>query len=170
MTNVKKIIAAIPKMDDAKLMSLHMNCMRPQPNEPMLMAADKIADAVIQHWNRQLAASRMQSWTPERPETGLLKWLGYAVGQNGETAPVRRRILDRVMSADLPLVSSPAYMDEWGETHSAKRYFKLRRTLGAFADNCSRRPSFELACSHWEADIAYVESSWGHVVSSSRRA
>jgi hypothetical protein len=164
MPNIDKTIALIPQMDDVRLMALYKNCIRDQPNDELRRDADVILDAVIDHWSRQVIAARLGIWSPDRPERGLLKWLGYTVGHEGESASVRRRILGRVMSGSLPMVGSPAYIDEWGKPRTAKRYSKLRRTLDALRESNLEKPGFELACAHWENDLAYVDATWGDLV------
>ena len=73
-------------------------------------------------------------------EHGLLKFLGYQVGQKGALKTERWSILDYVYNNDiLPRVHSVEYMDEWGKAKTGRRLKKMADSLATFARNAKRK-------------------------------
>jgi len=93
---------------------------------------------------------------------GLLSYLGYRVGENGEFEDSRRSILEIVFKEKIPNVNSHAYMDEWGIPESSKRLRKLAETIAALVRNARRRDevAMSLAIREWEGDLAYLRSKF----------
>lgn len=99
----------------------------------------------------------------ELESTGMLARLGYHVGKaNGQPEQLRRGILDRVFSSNLPPVSEERYMLEWGPRASAARLQKMAVTIAAFARNAKRRKDadFTQAIADWEADLKYLHARY----------
>jgi len=90
------------------------------------------------------------------PLNGLLSAMGYKVGIEGLKTEVRRRILQDVISGPLPLVSSPGYMEEWGEDGSSKRIRKLKNCLKAFSTGGQHRNHHE-ALKDWKEDMEWIK-------------
>lgn len=95
-------------------------------------------------------------------EEGLLKFMGYAVGQLGAYRTRRRQVLDYVFNEKIPKVQSYDYMAEWGDPSSAKRLQKLANSLATFARNakCRRTSDMEHAIAEWEEDLAYLKNTY----------
>jgi len=93
------------------------------------------------------------------PDIGVLKVLGYQVGQDGATVGERHQILELVYqlpSSALPKVGS---WREWGEAASMERRNKLLRCLSSFAERASYHPHPPLeAIDDWDADRAWFQS------------
>ena len=90
-------------------------------------------------------------------EDGLLSFVGYQVGVNGETSDIRLRILDCVFHNKLPHVESEEYMSQWGEPESADRLRKMAHTLAALARNAKRNSrNYSRAIDEWESDLDYL--------------
>lgn len=95
-------------------------------------------------------------------EDGLLKFMGYAVGQNGCYRTRRREILDYIFHGSLPQVHSKKHMEEWGANRSSARLKKLANCIASFARTAKRRrnASMELAIAEWEEDLAYLKEKY----------
>jgi len=95
--------------------------------------------------------------SPAWPETGLLRFMGYTVGDNGINQFRRQKILNTIFEGLLPNVNSPEYMEEWGIPQTAKRLKKLANSIAAFVRN-SKRSSIDMskAISEWENDLEYL--------------
>lgn len=101
-------------------------------------------------------------------ETGLLGASGYRVGKvRGRARETRRRILNFVfLRDDLRGVEDASYAAEWGDPMTSKRLQKLSETIASFTRTAKRRPQdMEQAISEWEADLAYLKTTfydrWG---------
>jgi hypothetical protein len=95
-------------------------------------------------------------------EEGLLKFMGYAVGQNGCYRTRRREILDYVFHETLPRVQSTEYMQEWGTNGSSIRLQKIANCIASFVRAAKRRKnaSMELAIEEWEEDLSYLKDKY----------
>ena len=95
-------------------------------------------------------------------DEGLLKFMGYTVGQNGAYRTRRRQVLDYVFNEKVPKVQSYEYMAEWGEPKTTTRLQKLANSLATFARNAKRRRSSDMdhAVAEWEEDLQYIKESY----------
>ena len=94
------------------------------------------------------------------PENGVLSVVGYKVGNEGEKTSIRRKLLDFIMTENLPPVGSPAYMAEWGEKMSKERYRKLHRVIRVLASSGKTLGNMDKAVIEWEEDLDYLENNW----------
>jgi hypothetical protein len=93
-------------------------------------------------------------------EQGVLSFMGYHVGEGSSlTAAQRRRILDYVLSEQIPKVNDPAYMAQWGDPGSGERLRKMVDSLAAFARNAklNRHADKSVAVFEWESDLVYLK-------------
>jgi hypothetical protein len=92
------------------------------------------------------------------PDDGMLKAMGYHVGQTKPVRePLRRLILQRIVDGALPPVETPDYVGQWGEPGSSDRLAKLARTLANLAFNEERRGrSAEGAYGQRKADLNFL--------------
>jgi len=148
-------------LNDNQLLQMYLNCMDAihagRPTAARALALVKEVNAV---WELQLTAAMDKKFKADTPEVGLLKTVGYRVGKSGEKQQRRWEILDMVMSQELPFVGSPAYMYEWGDPLSCKRYRKLHRVLASFRSGGKHFSNMEVAVEHWEQDIVHIERNW----------
>ena len=95
-------------------------------------------------------------------DEGLLKFMGYTVGQLGTYRTRRRQVLDYVFNERVPKVQSYEYMAEWGDPKSAKRLQKLSNSLASFTRNAKRRRSSDMnhAIAEWEEDLTYLKETY----------
>ncbi len=92
-------------------------------------------------------------------EKGLLKFMGYSVGQKSSLSKQKRRLLlDDIYLKELPKVNSPDYMLEWGRPHTCVRLRKMAESIASFVCNAKRRKasSMPVAVTDWEADLEYL--------------
>lgn len=91
---------------------------------------------------------------------GMLKEMGYRVGRNGLSAPVRQKMLSEIFTRTLPPVFPKPYMDQWGVNGSARRLHKIADCLAAFARNASRLSgNYDEAISDWKEDLEYLHDA-----------
>ena len=94
------------------------------------------------------------------PEEGLLALMGYHVGQTSDLgSPVRRELLARIFSGQLPPVVSPGYMLEWSKPGTSLRLRKLAESIASFTRNAKRRrrsTGLADAISDWEDDLRFL--------------
>lgn len=95
-------------------------------------------------------------------DDGLLKFMGYAVGQKGAYRSRRRQVLDYVFNERIPRVHSDGYMEEWGKPKSAERLKKLANSLASFARNAKRKRGSDMAHAimDWEEDLLYLKQAY----------
>lgn len=100
----------------------------------------------------------------EWPETGVLKHMGYTVGQQGLSAAARHQILDRVMVVELVPGSAGAssYIQQWGQPMTAGRLHKIANCLAAFAVSMKRVKArdYREAIADWESDLKYLQETY----------
>lgn len=87
---------------------------------------------------------------------------GYRVGvTNGRTETERRAILEYAVAADhaatLPFLPA-SYRGDWGSPLSVAWFDRIYQHLNNIADLRDGRRNFEVAVSHWRADV-----SWFHL-------
>ena len=99
---------------------------------------------------------------PDWPKTGLLKHMGYEVGENGKDVFTRRGILQIVFdSIGLPQVMSFEYMQEWGQGRSSVRLQKMANVIASMVRNFKRRENprpYRKAINDWESDLEWLKS------------
>lgn len=107
-------------------------------------------------------SSHALSGTHFNYEEGLLKYMGYTVGQQGAYRNQRREVLNYVYNGILPKVRSQEYMDEWGKPQTAERLQKMANSLASFVRNARRRQNadFRQAIQEWEEDLAYLKEQY----------
>ena len=95
-------------------------------------------------------------------EEGLLKFMGYAVGQKGSYRNKRQQVLDYVFNEQVPKVQSLEYMAEWGAPRSDTRLKKLANSLATFSRNARRRRNSDMnqAIVEWEEDLSYLKMKY----------
>jgi len=97
------------------------------------------------------------------PQVGMLGFLGYSVGQNGELRTTRQRILrDLFFEVNLPKVDNQAYVDKWGAPESGARLRKMAQSIASFCRGARRRDDFAMsvAIEEWEEDLAWLKSTY----------
>jgi hypothetical protein len=148
-------------------------------NEPARAAqhplAQSVIDAVQAEWRRRRRyrnpADEIFAWpsTEANPgggnlktdgweKEGVLKFMGYQVGNDGEPQSIRERILSQVFSGPLPPVFPESYLDEWGEPETAIRLQKMAEAIAAFTRNAKRRRDSRMHNSirDWEKDLEFL--------------
>ena len=156
-----KFLARLSTMPDLELAEMYKNCVRAiVENTRFAAAAEEKIGYINAEFRKRRALADSGHIFIEMPDVGMLSTIGYRVGNGGERESLRRKLLDHVMTAELPLVDSLVYTRQWGEPRSSKRLWKLLRTLEGLAAGAEGRASQALACTHWREDRDYVESTW----------
>lgn len=153
---MSKIISNLPKFDENKLGQIFQNCCDViTQNKPEKYEAEMILDAIKVEWKKR---SSSNSYSKKRPTVGMLGFLGYKVGQEGESKKRRHFILQFVINEQLPFVQSPMYVREWGDPKTKKRYLKTANVIKSFISKYTnfKQPGFEKALIEWEEDLEYL--------------
>ena len=150
----------IPNMDDNRLSVLFFNAQKLISEGKRLEEAKSVVQAVQTEWRKRLEAFRQGGYRADTPEEGVLKTVGYKVGNDGIGEAMRHQLLDFVMTGTLPPVGSPAHMEEWGEPHSTTRYRKLHRVIRVLASSGKHFENMRKAVQEWEDDLLYLEHRW----------
>jgi hypothetical protein len=180
-TDVARIVATFEKAEPHKLVGIYQNAQRilsePDRGQSHLKARTVIDALTIEFDRRSTSASledRFKWPTTEassgdgslkidktHPE-GMLAYLDYRVGANGEHSRARQAILSRVFESSLPPVFDKAYMDEWGQNGTASRLRKMAESIAAFARNAKRRDADRLdqAIRQWEQDLSFLHDRY----------
>jgi hypothetical protein len=95
----------------------------------------------------------------ESPELGMLRYMGYKVGERGLPAAERRAILAEVFSSKLENINSPEYMQGWGRPKSKERLKKMADSMAAFCQSQKRKGN-DLAASHYEEDLRWLYKNY----------
>ena len=159
------IIDRVSQFDNSQLAKIFFNALRIRCDEPLESSKRKEAvdllSAISQEWAARIAkAERMPEGSGDLPEKGMLATLGYHVGHSGEKRPVRRAILDYLMTEQLPMVDNPVYVAEWGDPSSKRRLDKFSRTIEAFIRQNKNRVGMELALAHWQEDLSWAQNHY----------
>lgn len=154
------VLKHIPTMSDNELTRLFTNALTSLEEGKQPELANTVRMAVLAEWEKRLQQYKAGQYKAETPEQGVLSRVGYRVGNNGISQKLRQQRLDYVMSDILPAVGSPAYMAEWGEPGSLKRYKKLHRVLQVFISSANTLGNMDKAQKEWEEDLEYLELKW----------
>lgn len=122
-------------------------------------------DEVNAYWEELVRhAENLQMQIHMLPVVGMMTTMHYHVGHNGAPEKVRRKILREIIEQPLPFVHTPMYMSEWGTPNSPDRFYKVCNFLrGQINNPPGNVNNFELAITHWQHDLEYVENTWGHL-------
>jgi hypothetical protein len=96
------------------------------------------------------------------PELGVLRMLGYQVGEQGKSRAVRHGILARVYEGVLPPLLPASQLWEWGDPSTAKRLRKLAESIASFARNARANDAkkFARAIRDWDEDLGYLREAY----------
>jgi hypothetical protein len=91
------------------------------------------------------------------PDPGMLKALGYCVGEAGIEATERRLILEYLLTQDaLPAIDSLTYMKQWGQASEPKRLEKLRWVISTLMHEKWGMGEYDKAVREWKSDLCYI--------------
>ncbi len=155
-----KVLQNITKLDDNALSRLFINAQKLLEKNDENFDARQVIDAIKSEWETRLQLFKQNKYKATTPENGLLSVVGYKVGNEGEKTSIRRKLLDFIMSENLPPVGSPAYLAEWGEKMSKDRYRKLHRVIRVLASSSKTKGNRDKAVIEWEEDLEYLENNW----------
>lgn len=178
---IERLIDAVSGMDAYKLLAAWKNAVRmlADPSRKSWHTdARRLADAISREWDRRGTGAPGDAWF-KWPETdapgggrkparegfrteGMLAYLEYKVGRNGEAASYRQVLLDRIFAHSLPPVFDKPYMAEWGMNGSSVRLHKMAHCLASFARNAKYRDDDRLdeAIKDWEQDLQYLHDKF----------
>ena len=155
-----KVIQNIPNLDDNALSRLFVNAQKLLDKNEENFDARQVIEAIKSEWKIRLQLFNQNKYKAATPENGVLSVVGYKVGNEGEKTSIRRKLLDFIMTENLPPVGSPAYMAEWGEKMSKERYRKLHRVIRVLASRGKTLGNMDKAVIEWEEDLEYLENHW----------
>lgn len=154
------MVKKIPLMDDNALARLLGNALDLIHRNNNVTDARAVISAIEAEWARRLDDYNAGQYKAETPPEGVLRAIGYRVGNNGLPEAKRHQLLDFAITGTLPPVGSPAYIAEWGAPKTWRRYAKLHRVIRGLATSANTLGNMEVAAADWEADLKYIERKW----------
>ncbi|WFS23920.1 hypothetical protein [Rhizobium rhododendri] len=175
--DVERLMKSLPELDSYRLLTMWKNAVRiigDATRKPLHQDAQIMASAVSKEWDlraKRLADDAYFKWpSTEAPggkkhqkyrdlrQEGMLRYLEYKVGKEGEHSNFRHALLARIFESGLPPVFDRVYMAEWGPNASSIRLHKMAHCLASFAKNFKYQDDdkFDEAIRHWEQDLEYL--------------
>ena len=99
-----KILENIPLMDDNKLSKLLSNALDMKRKQKMEENAERVIEAVQEEWQKRLKLYQKGGYKADTPDQGVLKTVGYKVGNEGVSKEIRENLLDYILTRFLILV------------------------------------------------------------------
>ncbi|MBG76459.1 MAG: hypothetical protein CFH22_00958 [Alphaproteobacteria bacterium MarineAlpha5_Bin12] len=168
--SVEKTINLLPKKDDNQICRMFINAIDIiSNNKPQKEDAMKMLNAIQSEWKKRSELFLVGKYKATSPKLGMLGFLGYHVGHQGEPTKRRRFLIDWIMTNELPLVQSPSYTLEWKNPNSLGRYKKFHRVLQSLITSNEKRKDneyrdFDKAIMEWKDDLDYLENKWKIIV------
>jgi hypothetical protein len=130
------------------------------PREVRVVAEDAIAAWQASHGadiERRVAAYARDGTSNSWSTRGLLRHLGYRVGQQGEAQHVRHGILTSAILLPSRLLP-PQHRRNWGEAGTSTRVAEIRRMITLFLNLASGRTHFNMgkAKREWQTDLDWM--------------
>ena len=168
--------------DMRSLVTLWQNCLRidRDPAKKTRHAqARQLLIEINQEWQRRSSwpANKPFTWptteakpgrhgltTDDWTKDGLLKSMGYVVGNKGIERQFREAILHGVFGCAVPPMFERSYVAEWGGPKTPARLEKMAETIASLTRNAKRRPDVGLgsAIKDWEHDLEFLY--WNYYV------
>ena len=179
--DVGRLINALPDKNPYDLLKTWKNAVRilgDKTRSPMHADAEAMSVAISNEWDRRaktLADDAYFKWpTTDAPggrrkeqyrdlrQEGMLRYLDYRVGKDGEHSTYRHALLTRIFENALPPVFDRLYVAEWGPVGSSIRLHKMAHCLASFAKNFKYQNTdkFDEAIKHWEQDLEYLHDRY----------
>lgn len=158
-----KIVEKIPSMSDNELSSLFNNALELIEKNKMVAEANIVLTEIQKEWNKRLQEFNAGNYKADTPEKGVLRTIGYHVGNDGIGEKKRRLLIDYLLSGELPPVGSPAHMAEWGNPNSRERYRKAHRVIQVLKSSAKTLGNMSKAEKEWGEDLRYMEEKWSHL-------
>ena len=179
--DVQRLVKSLPEQDPYRLLSMWKNAVRISGDRArghLHGEAAIMVTAISREWDRRattLADDEYFSWpTTDAPggrrtgqyrdlrHEGMLKYLEYKVGKDGEHSSYRHALLSRIFENALPPVFDRLYMAEWGPNESSIRLHKMAHCLASFAKNFKyqNNDKYDEAIRHWEQDLEYLHDRY----------
>jgi len=147
-------------MDDNKLLKLFHNIIDHLEKGKKIDEALNLLTQIEHEWKKRLDNYLNGDQKATRPDQGMLKTIGYKVGNDGMIYTKRRLLLDRVINGVLPFCGSPSYMAEWGGPKTKQRFKKLRDVLNQLIFKNRNFPEMDVAVGDWSEDLKYIKDKW----------
>ncbi len=147
-------------MDDNKLLRLFHNVIDHLEKGKKIDEASNLLNQIEHEWKKRLDNYLNGDQKATRPDQGMLKTIGYKVGNDGMIYTKRRLLLDRVINGVLPFCGSPSYMAEWGDPKTKQRFKKLRDVLNQLIFKNKNFPEMDVAVGDWSEDLKYIKDKW----------
>jgi len=125
--------------------------------------AETLADDAYFKWpTTEARGGRRNGHYRDLREEGMLRYLEYKVGKDGEHSSYRQALLSRIFENALPPVFDRLYLAEWGPNRSSIRLRKMAQCLASFAKNLKhqRNDKYDEAVQHWEQDLEYLHDRY----------
>lgn len=158
------MVKKIKEYSDEGLLTLFSNAMNLIEKGQRVQEAEDVIKEIEIEWEERLKKYLFADEKADRPSRGMLKTIGYAVGNDGVGTARRQLLLDHLIQGTLPFCGSPAYMAEWGYPNSKKRYRKLRDVLSQLVYKNRNFQEMAAAIIHWQTDLEYIKKNYNHLL------
>lgn len=142
--------AKIRQLNEEQLQNLHRNCVlnldHPQRGEQ----AEEMLQELNQEFIRRLSETRDGRFLP------MLGCVGYNVRWKELETPERQRLLEWILTSELPQINDPKFMESWGAPNSKERYRSVYDTLKRYRERYGQGETMAVAIFRWNADIKFV--------------
>lgn len=103
-----------------------------------------------------------RDWNFDGQELSPLTCFGYRVGKsNGRPQKIRHEILEYALVGQIPTFFPAAYIYEWGEPRSLKRYNRIIRHLKSQADSREKsNKDYSVAIEEWRSDARWFQDNY----------
>ena len=157
------MVKPIDEMAPEEVATLFRNCITNvvKKNRFATNSAEKIIE-IASHWSHTRATLDVGQ-DRNRPEFGVLRAIGYQVGNEGVDPKIRHWLLEYAMQGVLPPIKDRSYMEEWGEPESKKRFYKVKRVIEYLIEDHSNPNIFDKALRDWQKDLDYLDKKWGYL-------
>jgi len=146
---------------DAELRNFLHNALKQIDKNSHNSKAHEALAAIKAEWTTRLVKFLNNNYKADRPELGIFTTLGYHVGNDGASNAIRHRLLDFMITQELPPAGSPAYLAEWNAPNTFNRYNKLLTVLRNLSNRYKNFDTHIKAVREWREDIEYISSKWG---------
>jgi len=158
--DINKLISKLDNWEDTELARVLGRLILKLKNDPQNKDLLKYQRAIYDEFQKRID----NNFKGDRPEIGVLAICGYHVGNLGENKVKRRIILEFIMHNELPKISNPNYMNEWGLPNSTKRLKKLITSLRAFIDDKKKfGHKMDKAIREWEEDLKFIINNFDYL-------
>jgi len=133
-----------------KLHTFHANCILGLDHPARGKQAAVLIEQLNGEFTRRATEKSVGGFVP------LLGCVGYNVRWHGFEKAERRRVIDWILTSDLPQINDPTFMASWGRPETRTRFKCLYRTIALYIRKFGSGQFAEVAAARWRTDLSYI--------------